>query len=387
MKVPFFLCALVLSACSTGSIRSEPSRRPSQAIFAANAVTGRSYPSTFQAWQPLTPVNSSDAAADLAKHDLIWQSWSAWGLKCANGAFQGLCTEFTPQSLATVLQLRKTLQSLNPHIIMLAEIRYHDAISTYLPEASPWWLRNASGNRVPKTTGTSTANYFMLDFSNVDFQNSVASLCQKVVATGAFDGCMFDWWNTETPAHLALIQRVRRSVGEDAILVANVNGSRPQLTAAYLNGIYMEGFGESFFPDWQNAQANLLWAQDHLHQPAFTALDAWGTIIANDNSLRFPLALSLVFSNGYFLFGDDLHNHVWHPMWSANLGKAVTAVSVAANANGTFSRDYENGTVILNPPQGSVVTLSFDSPRLRASTGETASQFVLQPNDGDFFLQ
>ena len=374
---------LFLTGCSTapsvGAHRSTAS--------AIDVVTSRNFPSVFQAWRPIVQPAGGDPTVAMARHDLVWQSWSAWGLKCSVSSPAGACNTFSSQSVNDTLKTTARLKQLNPNIILFAEIRYHDAVSTYLPDDSPWWKRDAQGNRISKTQGTSTDNYFLLDFANPDLQDKVASLCKEVVATGAVDGCMFDWWNTETPAHIELIKKVRAVTGDSVLLIANVNGSIPIQTAPYLNGIYMEGFGASFFKDWRTAKSNLLWAERNLQAPVITAFDAWGDINSNDSAMRFPLALSLIFSDGYFLYGDKLHQHIWHSIWEKNLGKSLGPVTMQASDDGTYRREFENGTVVLNPPGNHNVNIKFTETRTRASDGAKNSQHLLQAGDGDFFLR
>ena len=299
----------------------------------------------------------------------------------------GLCSSFSNESITDALQARARLKQINKHIILLAEIRHHDAANGYLPDDSTWWLRDSNGNRIPKTSGTSTNNYFLLDITNPAFQSQIAKLCRTVIATGVVDGCMFDWWNKETPAHATLIENVRTAVGNTAILIANVNGSQPIKSAPYLNGMYMEGFGAPFFMNWETAKANLLWAQDNLRRPVITAFDAWRNINSDDKAMRFSLAISLIFSDGYFLWGDKLHAHAMHSLLKKTLGQLKDPVVAQASEDGSYKREYENGTAILNPPTNKALIISFTEPRTRASTGEINKQHSLSSGDGDLFLK
>lgn len=386
MKFKFLIFTIFVSACAT---YFTPTKRIPSANLNDVQVKNldRSFPSIFQAWQPISFDGGSDPIVAMARHDLVWQSWNAWGIKCSDEASPGLCTTFSSQNLVHALQVRARLKQLNPKIIMLAEVRYHDAMSNFLPDSSPWWLRDSAGNKIPKKKGTSITDYFLLDFSNSEFQDRVAALCSQIVATGVVDGCMLDWWNNETPAHVALVRKIRAAIGDSAILIANVNGSLPMQSASFLNGIYMEGFGQAFFSSWQTAKSNLLWAKDHFHLPVITAFDAWGNIDADDKAMRFPLALSLIFSDGYFLFGDRLHQHVWHSIWIKNLGKPLGPSVALPEIDGTYRREFENGTVVLNPPSNPTVSLQFNEPRTRASSETKSSNQLLQAGDGDLFMR
>lgn len=387
-----FYCLLVIIFPIFVACASTPSRIAKRIVASdessvAEAINSRSFPSIFQAWVPLTTAGAADPAISLAQHDLIWQGIGVWGLKCANATFMGLCISFSDQSVAAALRTRDQLKQINPHIVLLAEIRYHDASAGYLPADSPWWARDTNGNRIPKTHGSSTNNYFMLDFTNSDFQNRVADLCKSVILSGVVDGCMFDWWNNETPAHVTMIKKIRATAGDSAILIANVNGTLPKQSAPLLNGIFMEGFGAPFFSNWQTARSNLIWANSHFRAPVITALDGWGDISTDGKPMRFSLALSLVFSNGYFIWGNQLHSHIWHQLWNKELGRPLTVQTIDVSADGSYRREYENGIVVLNPPNNTDITLDFTEQRTRASTNAVGTQHILQSGDGDLFLK
>jgi hypothetical protein len=65
------------------------------------------------------------------------------------------------------------------------------------------------------------------------------------------------------------------AIGEKPLLIGNVGNHVMTRTAQYMNGMYMEGFGSNFFPDWHTAAANMAWAETHLHKPSLTALEEW----------------------------------------------------------------------------------------------------------------
>ena len=44
---------------------------------------------------------------------------------------------------------RQKLLTLNPNLVLIAEIRYRDANKSYLPDGHNWWLRNEEGQVVP----------------------------------------------------------------------------------------------------------------------------------------------------------------------------------------------------------------------------------------------
>ncbi|HTL12035.1 MAG TPA: putative glycoside hydrolase, partial [Bdellovibrionota bacterium] len=309
----------------------------------AERIQGRSFPSVFQAWsgaenmnfgpeKPAVPLKTTeDELTTVARHDLFWTGLGAWGL--GKQKYPGLALKFPKEEIARALLKRTELLSKNPHMVLLAEIRYHDAKGDYLPEQSPWWKRNPkTGQRDTKTEGSFTDGVFHLDFSNPEFRDHVAKQCRAAIQTGAVDGCMFDWWSKDTPDQVALVKKVRSAIGEDGIILVNSNGKMPQQSAPYINGLYMEGLGASWFGDWKAARDVMLWAKTHLRQPSFTALDVWHSTTAQEGrgnlqAMRMATALALVFSDGYVLYADPNtlptpdHLHDWYGFWDRRLGK------------------------------------------------------------------
>jgi hypothetical protein len=252
-----------------------------------------------------------------------------------------------------------------------------------------------------------------LDFFNTAFQDKVAEFCSGLIKTGVYDGCMLDGWHDDrdSAGRVALIQKIRAAVGEKAILMGNVNQRLPTLTANYLNGMYMEGFEAHFFPDWHMAAANLLWGESHLRKPAITALEGWYPCDPNEcrhgNSaqiqqrgrgdyahMRFVTTLSLVFSDGYTVFSGPNplptpdHLHDWYPFWDKSLGRPVGPLATLSSTDlsGAYTRQYEKGEVVFNPPSNRAVGVNFPVPHRSAATGLTSRSFTVATGDGDLFL-
>jgi len=174
-----------------------------------------------------------------------------------------------------------------------------------------------------------------------------------------------------------------------------VNDGVPARTAAYLNGMYMEGFGSRFFSDWRKAAANLIWGTRNLRRPAFTAIEAWWSGGRSDlRSMRAATALSLVFSDGYVLFADPDslptpdHLHDWYSFWDKSLGKPAGPIADldAPAPGGVDRRRFERGDAVFNPPENGLAKITFDQPRRSAATGMVARSFPVAPGDGDLFL-
>ena len=118
--------------------------------------------------------------------------------------------------------MRAMLQSWNPNFILLAEIRYRDAPSRYLPEDHRWWQRDGDGQRV---VGWEEGQFFLLDIHQPELREQVARQARAAVDTGVFDGVMLDWWSDDDD-RLALIRAVRQAIGDEAIILVNANDQR-----------------------------------------------------------------------------------------------------------------------------------------------------------------
>jgi hypothetical protein len=390
------------------SIPSEDAPPPPQGGLGtvATRIAEREFPSVFQPWNHAENLHQSDNSTvalstretpllSEARHDLYWGAWPQLGLKLAAGETYPLQSPaFDPDSIKTALKNRATMLAANPHMVILGEVHYRSAPPTFLPPDSPLWGQ-ATNSRDMQRYGNRP-----LDLGNPELQDKVAAFCAALIRTGVYDGCMFDLWlqNDNTAAgqqqSLALIRKIRAAVGEGAILIANVNGRLPIQTAAYLNGMYMEGFGAPYFPDWRTAAGNLLWGEAHLHKPAITALEGWWQTTGRSDLplMREVTTLSLVFSNGYVLFGDPNgppdHRHDLYSFWDKSLGKPVDPLAALdrPDLSGAYTRRYEHGEVVFNPPSNQPVTIGFNDLRRSAATGTVARSFTLAQGDGDLFL-
>lgn len=374
---------------------------------AAARITGRSFPSAFAPWQfgpgLLTPNPTGESSPEndprlpqIARHDLFWNKWNALGLRVAEGkTYPLLSPQFVPESIEAARRRRAVLLATNPSMIILAEVEYRAARPDYLPPDSPYWLRD---NNFEQQGNGKRYGRRRLNIADPGLQDRVAAFCAALIKTGVYDGCMLDVWHEETPEmardSVSLIRKIRGAVGDQAILVGNVNGRLPTYTAPYLNGMYMEGFGARYFSDWRTAAGNLLWGETHLQKPAITALEGWWQTTGRGDLplMRQVTTLAMVFSNGYVLFGDPNgppdHLHDWYPFWEKSLGKPVGPLAMLdrPDLSGAYTRQFEKGEVVFNPPSNRPVIVKFPEPRLSAATSVTARTFTVAPGDGDLFL-
>jgi len=356
-------------------------------------VSNRALPSVFQAWNRADNLPGESRIDTAARHDLMWRTTGGYKLRW-EASHEGLGESFTQQSIANGLAYRQSLLSQNPNMILLAEIRYRDASNSFLPQNSPWWKRDAAGDRVP---GWAEGGYFLLNYQDGGFQAHVAAQCKAAVDSGVVDGVLLDWWNDDHD-RLNLVKAVRDAIGETPLIVVNSNDRKVPNTARYVNGLFMEVTRTSEAADWQRVAETLLWAEEHLRPPRVNCLETWFHHSREDlHLMRATTTLSLTHSDGYCLFSDPNplptpdHLHNWYSFWNKEiepnrpkLGRP-TAPRVF-RPDGVVTRLFQHGMVAYNAKGNGRTTLSFRRPVLSAATGIVNTKHVLNDEDGDIYV-
>jgi hypothetical protein len=106
--------------------------------------------------------------------------------------------------------------------------------------------------------------------------------------------------------------------------------------------------------------------------------------------MRFATTLCLCCSDGYLLYSDPFptpgHPHDWYSFWKQSLG-APSEAAGRVNRDGSYGRNFKNGTVRFNPPDNREIQVEFDVPFTRQSTREVGTRFSIPPGDGDIFIR
>lgn len=372
-------------------------------------VEDRDYPSVFQAWygidMPSFPQNTLEQRlVAAAKHDLLWEEpLSQLGEKVDlvlglvwDGKHHGQSSTFTKASLEQALANRKKLLGMNPNMTFLMEIRWRDAPSSFLPEDSPFWKRDAKGE-IEKGWLGGWEPFYMLDYENPEFQDNVARQAKIAIESGVYDGIMLDW-----SGHLEIIKKVRKAIGDKGLIIVNIHDDIEdgEKFKDYINGSFMElnpkddspqlVKKETNFRTWDNIRKALVWFEKNLQEPRINCLEVWGD--RKDMSrMRATTTLGLTHSDGYVLYADPNplktpdHLHDWYPFWDIELGRPTGAR--IDKPDGSAWRDFDNGTVVYNHYQNPTVTVSFTENRKRASNGEVGKTFKVDGRDGDLFLK
>ena len=392
----FVLLALLLAAATVRAQDPGPTPVPERSL--EKRVGKRTFPSVFQAWGTAQRYNHGPGDApwlalqetfqnSVARHDLLIQLPELLGLQWDDPEYLGRSEGFTAKSVKKALARRQELLTLNPRMVVLGEIRYRELPNADLPPDSPWWKRRKNGSFKP---GNLEEGSHQLDFASAAVQQHVVNQCVALMNTGAVDGIIFDWWILETAPRIEMLKKVRAAIGPKALIMLNTGYAQPVLSAPYVNGVFMEGFC-GFWHDWKTAADNLVWAEANLLPPRLVAIEAWYDANREEyERMRAVTALSLVYSNGYVLFADSNpvpgtdHQHDWYPFYELPLGRAVgTAVQ---RPDGGVQREFEQGTVLYNPPGNHPVIVHFNDYHWRGSDNFGEWTYTVPPGTGEIFL-
>jgi hypothetical protein len=322
----------------------------------------------------------------LTKHDLAFLHPGTLGLVSSN-AFEGMAHTFTATSLDSARRKRTDLLALNSNLVLLAEVRYRDAPTGFLPEDSPWWKRDGRGQFI---LGWAEGGYRLLDVPSPDWHIQVAKRARALVQSGVFDGVMLDWW-IDDDARTALIQQVREAIGSEALILVNANDYVIPRTAPYVNGLFMECYRSKTAADWQRISDTLRWAEINLRPPRINCVETWFHQSRDDLALmRAVTTLTLTQSDGYCLFADPNglptpdHLHDWYPFWDRGLERPKGKGQ--QRADGAWERAFSGGIVVNNPPGNQRIKVKFDRAKRSRATGHLGTAHVIAPGDGDIFL-
>ena len=272
---------------------------------------------------------------------------------------------------------KKEIQALNPDFLLLAGLFYYgDYPPDSYPEDWPYWLRDEAGNKIQDIP----FKEFLIDYTLPGMEDHFVQMAVSVAACGIFDGIFMDLWSERAEAapgpdgiaHLyhgnrvealvSLVKRIREAVGDDFLIVVNTRTEKIPRSAPYVNGAYMETWGETRgkYPrkrilEIENA---LSWYEDNLRYPQVNNLEIaknpsepWDSP-DNRRLARVTTTLVLTHSNGSISITGKQQNpgaRYWYPFWDAPLGRPIGAKGETyENRDGLFIREFTNGWAVYN---------------------------------------
>ena len=380
-------------------------------------IENRNYPSIFArwsgpSWPPIVNRPELTGIENQASHDL-WFSVPMFGLRF----------EYWPEEIMLVgnldeaIRRREEFLAINPSMVFLVQVRMRSGGNpNYLPEDSPYWIRDAEGNRLTEQ---------LIDFTHPFIQDRIVQQAITVSKCGLYDGIMFDWW-VETEPVLAdrfgdwshkfrgneaeqrardnVLRRIRAATRPDFLILGNSGGSAPR-TGHQLNG----GFWERPVPrilsgiDHEKILAavekGLLWNEQNLREPRIIALEGEAVRTEPPDSptnlrwMRAVTTLSLTHSDGYVLFtGTGIpkdYRHYWFDFWDADLGRPLgeeKAQLYDEQIPGLYIREYTNGWAVYNH-SGSEQQITLPELAVGVASRLKGNTHTLSDVDGEMYLR
>ena len=281
----------------------------------AQRLIGASAPHTYidfkSSWQ-------ADTAANLAKYDVVVLHYTQ-----------------TAQHI-------QAIKAINPNTVVFAYFNPLFGGSEGKPHTE-WYLRDASG-----ATHSSGYNEPLMDLTNSGWRAMCVQISQNALQKG-FDGLVLDngltspnvsypgsWsgsdsqWQSST---IALYNSIKQAAGSKIVIY---NGAYfiPGYVDA-LDGWMDEGF--PFYKGWDNS---IGFALDASNKGKLTLFYAQGS--ASD---RYFCYCSALLTDGHFFYAPT--GTKWFDDYGIQLGTALGKAE--KNADGTWQRAYQYGTVVVNP--------------------------------------
>ncbi len=220
------------------------------------------------------------------------------------------------------------------------------------------------------------------DYTNPEFHDYFAELV--AILNSDVDGILLDWWHDNhyeinsksavAKARKQIAQHVREKMGDDFLLVGNVNWDKDTATIDYLNGVFLE-LWKPHFNAYTSIEIDtmvdvLTYYENELQYPKLIAFEPWrvsqqsksnGKSLTEDRltpenqkfAKLFATILGVHTSNGYYLYADSNddtedgdHGHAWYSFYDLDIGKPTSKGVEVANRIGV--RKYEKGLLGYN---------------------------------------
>ena len=379
-------------------------------------LQNRTFPAIFSAWSYHLQNRPGLSDTDyVALHDLHWHvSYFSFRPQVAPNGWQ------IAGDIEYTQPLRDELLALNPNLLFLLEIKFRDAWRGYYPDDFPYWLRDENGERIKNRPGTT----FLTDFTQPDMQDIVVQQVIEVAKCGLFDGIFLDWFmehsavlqgqgidgpegyyslEIEQQAKDTILQRIRASVRDDFLIIANHNRRKLPRRAWGINGTLMEvdvkwsnGKPNKYYTheDIKEIESTLIWAEANLRAPQVNCLEPTSIVTEPPDSpknkrwMRLFTTMSLTCSDGYVLYRKtNHHDHIWYDFWDADLGRPVGLKSQPyQNIDGLYIREYTNGWAVYNR-SGKEQAVTLPRASIGVSSNKRDVTHLLPDLDGEIYLK
>jgi hypothetical protein len=236
----------------------------------------------------------------------------------------------------------QAIKAINPNTVVFAYFNPLFGGSEGKPHAE-WYLRDASG-----ATPSSGYNEPLMDLTNPGWRAMCVQISQGALQKG-FDGLVLDnglqspnivwpgsWsgsdsqWQSST---IALYKSIKQAAGSKIVIY---NGA--YFIPGYVDAL--DGWMDEGFPFYKGWDYSIGFALDASSKGKLTLFYAQGS-----TSDRYFCHCSALLTDGYFFYGPT--GTKWFDDYGIQLGTALG--KAVKNADGTWQRDYQYGTVVVNP--------------------------------------
>ena len=363
----------------------------------APRIKNRTYPSVFSRWGARNPP-LYDLWFDAFPYDLRFQEIS-----------HGVMIR---GPVDRAIQTRDEYLAINPTMVFLVQVRMRSSggksNSGYLPEDSPYWIRDSEGNIVGGE---------LIDFTHPYIQDRIVKEAIAVSKCGLFDGIFFDYWHEGIPVLLGfrtmeaeqrardtILQRIRANTRPNFLIMGNTNDRIIPRTAPHINGGFMEtGIPEYKIGDNLERYVNeveraLSWLENNSREPRINALEGFSLPsepLDSPNNLRWMralTALSLTYSDGYVLYSESLFSEnptgsIWYDFWDADLGQPLTEKGqLYQDIDGLYIREFTNGWAVYNH-SGAEQTITLPELASGVASRLEGTTHTLPNLDGEMYLR
>ena len=328
----------------------------------------------------------------------------------------------------SLLKIRRT----NPRIKILAWIPFGQepvgmALANGIPRegTSDWFCRYPDGKYIRPSWGGHFMNPYI---ANNAWPKFVANFVSRhYVKPGDYDGVLMDimaesnWMGADLNRD-GRCDKQDKDLWQKGINVA-VTGLRTDFPQAIISGnggspwseqcpyfeqangnMHENALGDQFgVPGWDNLWQGYKTCMTQVKAPPkvhFISVDLrngrslqeaqkLSTLTQEDlRRMRLGLGTTLL-EDGYFGFdrGDCLHGQLWwFDEYDANLGQPLRNFEKDLHAPGTYSREFQNGLVIVNPSK-SAFTVSLKEAFKDATTGQVGHTFIVPVQDAKILIR
>ncbi len=354
-------------------------------------------------------------------------SGSGVGINCGQSLWFDCDTDDTPYSLIWISSgIAEDIESTLPKVPQTQSIHMRSDGNTIYIISEEWHYWNLGWRTLSSDSRFYLDEVFefhvnseygdtkVINFEHPEWPDILAEKALNFQNAG-MDGMIFDWWHngagngrSDTDvevARIAISKAIREKVGNDFILMGNVNWAVDDPTSQYLSGVFLElwksdpsdGYALTYSdenssgwnPSIERMEDLLKYWDTNLQWPKIIAFEPWkittGDYIADRNSeenyeyAKLFAAMAVVIpDNGYILYADNNddweggdHQHAYYDFFLADLGKPASGM--VEIMEGVAYKQFEKGIVVYNRTSSEVdVTLP------------SGKQFKIGPVEGLF---